>query len=134
MKREENNIRRTVLNSVLGTLDLSIRQFLQGETYPGETKRSAGIMATQEPFDAHKYAYIANVCVSKFARRQRIASNLLHLATDVAIVSDMKQLYVHVNLDNKAAQELYTKADFKIVEAASSAFSEDQRLLMLKVL
>lgn len=44
-------------------------------------------MASQEPFDAHKYAYIANVCVTKFARRQGIASNLLHLATDVAIAS-----------------------------------------------
>ncbi|XP_021727950.1 uncharacterized protein LOC110695064 [Chenopodium quinoa] len=133
MKREEKNVRRTVLNSVVGTLDLSIRQFLQGEIYPGETKRSSGILASQVPFDAHKYAYVANVCVSKFVRRQGIASNLLHLATDVAVTSGMKQLFVHVNLDNKAAQELYSKAGFEIVEGASSA-SEVQRLLMLKVL
>ncbi|KNA05851.1 hypothetical protein SOVF_186440 isoform B [Spinacia oleracea] len=133
VKREDKNARRTVLNSVVGTLDLSIRQFLRGETYPGETKRSSGILASQGPFDAHKYAYIANVCVSKFARRKGIALNLLYLATDVAIASGLKQLYVHANLDNKAAQELYIKAGFKIVEAASSA-SEDQRLLMLKVL
>ncbi|KMT09733.1 hypothetical protein BVRB_6g131790 isoform A [Beta vulgaris subsp. vulgaris] len=129
--KEEKNVRRTVLNSVVGTLDLSIRQFLRGETYPGEVKRSSRFLASQEPFDAHKYAYIANVCVTKFARRQGIASNLLHLATDVAIASGMKQLYVHVNLDNKAAQELYTKANFK---AASSAFLQNQRLLMVKVL
>ena len=35
VKKEEKNIRRTVLNSVVGTLDLSICQFLRGETYPG---------------------------------------------------------------------------------------------------
>ncbi|KNA05852.1 hypothetical protein SOVF_186440 isoform C [Spinacia oleracea] len=114
VKREDKNARRTVLNSVVGTLDLSIRQFLRGETYPGETKRSSGILASQGPFDAHKYAYIANVCVSKFARRKGIALNLLYLATDVAIASGLKQLYVHANLDNKAAQELYIKAGFKV--------------------
>lgn len=48
-------------------------------------KRWSTVLASQEPFDAHKYAYIANVCVSKFARRQGIASNMLHLASDVAI-------------------------------------------------
>lgn len=42
------------------------------------------MFATQEPFDTHKYAYIANVCVAKFARRQGIASNMLYLASDVA--------------------------------------------------
>ncbi|KAK9670038.1 hypothetical protein RND81_13G172500 [Saponaria officinalis] len=134
VKREEKNVRRTVLNSVVGTLDLSIRQFLQGETYPGEKKTSSVVLASQEPFGTHKYAYIANVCVSKFARRQRIASNLLHLATDVATSSGMKQLYVHVNSDNKAAQDLYSKTGFKIVEGASSTVSNDQRLLMLKEL
>ncbi|XP_057543732.1 GCN5-related N-acetyltransferase 6, chloroplastic-like [Amaranthus tricolor] len=134
IKKEDKKIRRTVLNSVVGTLDLSIRQFLRGEKYPGETKKSSGILARQAPFDAHKYAYIANVCVSKFARRQGIAFNLLYLAVDVATANGMKQLYVHVNIDNKAALDLYAKAGFEIVEAASSTFSEDRRFLMLKVL
>lgn len=49
-----------------------------------EVKRLSAVLACQEPFDAHKYAYIANVCVSKFARRQAIASNMLYLATDMA--------------------------------------------------
>ncbi|PIA53169.1 hypothetical protein AQUCO_00900044v1 [Aquilegia coerulea] len=35
VKKEDTDVKRTVLNSVMGTLDLSIRQFLQGETYPG---------------------------------------------------------------------------------------------------
>ncbi|XP_074294291.1 GCN5-related N-acetyltransferase 6, chloroplastic-like [Silene latifolia] len=132
VKREDKNARRTVLNSIVGTLDLSIRQFLQGETYPGE-KKSSVVLACQEPFGMHRYAYIANVCVSKFARRQRIASNMLHLAMDVAAFSGMKQLFVHVNADNNAAQDLYSKTGFKIVEVASS-ISEEQRLLMAKEL
>ncbi|KAH9612009.1 hypothetical protein KSS87_004024 [Heliosperma pusillum] len=141
VKREDKNARRTVLNSVVGTLDLSIRQFLQGETYPGEKKKSSAVLACQEPFGLHRYAYIANVCVPKFARRQRIASNMLHLAMDVAtsagtafplatsvifgvcfiiiqafkcMVQGMKQLFVHVNADNNAAQDLYSKTGFKV--------------------
>ncbi|XP_059625026.1 GCN5-related N-acetyltransferase 6, chloroplastic-like isoform X3 [Cornus florida] len=130
VKKEEKNIRRTVLNSVVGTLDLSIRQFLHGETYPGEVKRPTTVLASQEPFDAHKYAYIANVCVSKFARRQGIASNMLYLATDVATLAGTKELFVHVNAENNPAQELYKKTGFKVVEAVSSPLSKDQRLLM----
>lgn len=131
VKREEKNVRRTVLNSVVGTLDLSIRQFFPGETYPGN-KRSSSLLC--QAFRTRQYAYVANVCVSKFARRQGIASNLLHLATNMAIASGMKQLYVHVNANNNGAQGLYSKAGFKFVEGASSATSKDQRLLMLKVL
>ncbi|KAK1382726.1 GNAT domain [Heracleum sosnowskyi] len=130
VKKEDKNVRRTVLNSVVGTMDLSIRQFVQGETYPGEVKRLSAVLASQEPFDAHKYAYIANVCVSKYARRQKIASNMVYLATDMATSECMKQLFVHVNVDNKPAQELYKKAGFKIVSAASTPLSKDQRLLM----
>ncbi|PSR90098.1 Acyl-CoA N-acyltransferase protein [Actinidia chinensis var. chinensis] len=130
VKKEEKNIRRTVLNSVVGTLDLSIRQFLRGETYPGEIKRPSAILESHEPHDTHKYAYVANVCVLKFARRKGIALNMLYLATDVASLAGMKQLFVHVNADNLPAQELYKKTGFKIVEAASSPVSKDQMLLM----
>ncbi|KAG9157270.1 hypothetical protein Leryth_004926, partial [Lithospermum erythrorhizon] len=114
VKKEEKNVRRTVLNSVVGTLDLSVRQFLKGETYPGEVKRLSPVLASPEPFNAHKYAYIANVCVAKFARRQGIASNMLYLASDVAASQGMGQMYVHVNADNNAAQELYRKVGFKV--------------------
>lgn len=117
-----------------------------------EVNRLSAVLASQEPFDAHKYAYIANVCVSKYARRQKIASNMVYLATDMATsecmifnsllilaminvnlsfpyqsvilvnidfgsnfdLTGMKQLFVHVNVDNKPAQELYKKAGFKV--------------------
>ncbi|XP_077241520.1 GCN5-related N-acetyltransferase 6, chloroplastic-like isoform X2 [Tasmannia lanceolata] len=128
VKKEEKNVRRTVLNSVVGTLDLSIRQFLQGETFPGEVKRASAILMGHEAYDAHRYAYVANVCVSKYARRQGIASNMLYLATDVAISAGVKRLFVCVNADNKPAQDLYRKTGFELVEAAP--LLKDQRLLM----
>lgn len=130
VRKEDKTVRRTVLNSVVGTLDLSIRQFVQGETYPGEVKRVSPVLASQEPNDAHKYAYVANLCVAKFARRQGIATNILYLAIDMAISTDMRQLFVHVNAVNKPAQELYSKTGFKVVESASSPSQNDQRLLM----
>ncbi|KAJ4978807.1 hypothetical protein NE237_009587 [Protea cynaroides] len=130
VKKEEKNVRRTVLNSVVGTLDISIRQLLRGESYPGEIKKSSAFVACHEAYDSRKYAYVSNVCVSKFARRQGIASNMLYLAMDVASAAGMKQLYVHVNADNKPAQELYRKTGFEMVKDASSPWSKDQRLLM----
>ena len=45
------------------------------------------VLVSHDPFDAHKYAYIANVCVAKFARRQGIATNMVHLATEVATLA-----------------------------------------------
>ncbi|KAL3621940.1 hypothetical protein CASFOL_034136 [Castilleja foliolosa] len=133
VKKEDKNVRRTVLNSIVGTLDLSIRQFMQGEKHPGERKRLSAVFASQEPFGTHKYAYIANVCVAKYARRQGIASNMLYLATDVAMTSGMKQLFVHVNADNKPAQDLYNKTGFKVIEAASSHMSRDQRMILMAI-
>ncbi|XP_058107533.1 GCN5-related N-acetyltransferase 6, chloroplastic-like isoform X3 [Magnolia sinica] len=117
VKKEEENVRRSVLNSVVGTLDVSVRQFLQGETFPGEVKRASGVLVNHEANDAHRYAYIANVCVAKYARRRGIATNMLHLATDVAISAGMKQLFVHVNADNKPAQELYRKTGFEVTDS-----------------
>ncbi|KAG9444255.1 hypothetical protein H6P81_015595 [Aristolochia fimbriata] len=128
VKTEDKNVRRTVLNSVVGTLDLSIRQFLHGETFPGELKKVNAVLVSHEAYGSPRYAYIANLCVAKYARRQGIATNLLYLASDMAISAGMKQLFVHVNVDNKPAQALYSKAGFQVVEAAPP--SKDQRLLM----
>ncbi|XP_051142166.1 uncharacterized protein LOC127259061 [Andrographis paniculata] len=130
VKKDDKNGKRTVLNSIVGTLDLSIRQFVHGETHPREAKRLSAVMASKEPFDTHKYAYIANVCVAKYARRQGIASNMLYLATDVARTTGMNQIFVHVDPNNKPAEDLYTKVGFQVVEAASSDASKDQLTLM----
>nr|GMD17668.1 Peptide alpha-N-acetyltransferase [Ipomoea batatas] len=92
-----------------------------------EVKRQSGVFA---PFDVHRYAYIANVSVAKYARRQGIASNMLYLAADVAMSEGMKKLFVHVNEKNKIALDLYRKVGFEVVKAASSHVSSEQKLLM----
>lgn len=127
VKKEIKNVKRTVLNSIVGTMDLSIRQYLQGETYPGEVKRQSGVLASKQPFDAHKYAYISNVVVALYARRRGIALNMLHLAIDMAKSLGMKKLFVHVTSDNKPAQQLYKKGGFKF---ATNDASSEGRLLM----
>ncbi|KAL4578538.1 hypothetical protein LXL04_014662 [Taraxacum kok-saghyz] len=127
VKKEVKGVKRTVLSSIVGTMDLSIRQYLQGETYPGEVKRQSGVLASKQAFDAHKYAYISNVVVALYARRRGIALNMLHLAVDMATSKGMKKLYVHVSADNKPAQQLYKKGGFKF---ATNDASCEGRLLM----
>ncbi|KAK1411430.1 hypothetical protein QVD17_37979 [Tagetes erecta] len=121
VKKEVKNMKRTVLNSIVGTMDLSVRQYLQGETYPGEIKKQTCVLANKQPFDAHKYAYISNVVVAKYARRRGIALNMLSLATHLATSIGMKKLYVHVTAANKPGQELYKKGGFKFVTTDASS-------------
>ncbi|EPS65563.1 hypothetical protein M569_09217, partial [Genlisea aurea] len=130
VKKEDKNVRRTVINSIVGTLDLSVRQFMQGETYPGEMKRRFHVFGSLGPFDSHKYAYVSNLCVAKFARRQGIASNMLHLARDVAAKAGLERIFVHVNADNDAAQALYEKTGFKVFVESSSPNRNNPRILM----
>ncbi|EXB38949.1 hypothetical protein L484_027384 [Morus notabilis] len=61
----------------------------------------------------NRYGYVANLCVAKSARRQGIASNMLHFAVESATSDGVEQVYVHVHRHNKAAQELYQKMGFE---------------------
>ncbi|XP_057834219.1 GCN5-related N-acetyltransferase 6, chloroplastic isoform X6 [Cryptomeria japonica] len=82
---------------------------------------------------SHRYGYVANVCVAKFARRQGIGSNMLQLAIEIAKSSGLKDVFVHVNTNNKIAQQLYRNIGFKVVEAATSnSLGEQKQLLLLE--
>lgn len=117
VKKEEKNIKRTVIKSVVGTLDLSIRVFLQGETFPGEKVKSQLFFSINRE-GSNMYGYIANLCVGKSARRQGIACNMLRFAIESARSSGVEEVYVHVHRNNMAARELYEKTGFEIVETA----------------
>ncbi|XP_057834216.1 GCN5-related N-acetyltransferase 6, chloroplastic isoform X4 [Cryptomeria japonica] len=133
VKKEVKIKRRIVLNSIVGTLDLSIRQLLQGETFPGEQAGSSIYMSGSKSGCSHRYGYVANVCVAKFARRQGIGSNMLQLAIEIAKSSGLKDVFVHVNTNNKIAQQLYRNIGFKVVEAATSnSLGEQKQLLLLE--
>lgn len=47
----------------------------------------SSIFCTSKSGTNHRYAYVANVCVTKYARRQGIASNMLQLAIEIAEIS-----------------------------------------------
>ncbi|WZZ03365.1 hypothetical protein YC2023_089286 [Brassica napus] len=83
VKKEEKHIKRSVIKSVVGTLDLNIRFFLQGETFPGEKVKSQ-LFCTINREGSNRYGYIANLCVAKSARRQGIACNMLRFAVESA--------------------------------------------------
>ncbi|KAH9652683.1 N-acetyltransferase domain-containing protein [Citrus sinensis] len=126
VKKDEGNVKRTVLKSVVGTLDLSIRYLLQGENFPGERVNPPlfGCINRRGP---NRYGYIANLCVAKSARRQGIASNMLYFAVESAKSNDVEQVYVHVHRNNIAGQQLYKKMGFKVIlssslETAASGF------------
>lgn len=131
VKKDEKNVKRTVLRSVVGTLDLSIRYLLQGENFPGERIKPPlfGCINRKGP---NRYGYIANLCVVKSARRQGIASNMLHFAIESAKSHDVEQVYVRVHRNNIAGQQLYEKIGFKIVEMESSQLLEETDLLCIK--
>lgn len=130
VRKEDRNIRRTVLKSVVGTLDLSIRQLLQGENFPGEQVRASMYKSSSKSGHSHRYGYVANVCVAKFARRQGIASNMLQLAVEIAKSSGVKDVFIHVNTNNKVAQQLYKNIGFEMVEAAASHLLIEQTQLL----
>ncbi|XP_075672822.1 GCN5-related N-acetyltransferase 6, chloroplastic [Castanea sativa] len=127
--KEVKNVKRTVIKSVVGTLDLSIRYMLHGETFPGERVR-AHLFCSINRTDPNKYGYIANLCVIKSARRRGIARNMLHFAVESAKSESVEQVYVHVHRSNIPALELYQKMGFEIVEEASSQLVEDQTFLL----
>ncbi|XP_031473604.1 uncharacterized protein LOC116246056 isoform X2 [Nymphaea colorata] len=128
-KKEEKNVRRTLLNSIVGTLDVCIRSFSHGESFPGDLRRAATFTAVGASC-MRRYAYVANLCVAKYARRQGIGKNMMYLAIDFAMLAGIKKIFIHVNGTNKPAQELYQKIGFEMVEEASSPMAMDERLLM----
>ncbi|XP_034225843.1 uncharacterized protein LOC117635617 isoform X2 [Prunus dulcis] len=112
VRKEPKNVKYTVVKSVVGTLDLSIRYLLDGETFPGEREKAPPFCSINRT-QSNRYGYISNLCVSKAARCQ-----------------GAEQVYVHVHRKNKPAQELYRKMGFEMVEKATSQLEEEQTYLL----
>eukprot|EP00261_Vitis_vinifera_P008864 XP_002278105.2 PREDICTED: uncharacterized protein LOC100254310 [Vitis vinifera] len=129
VKKEERGVKQTVLKSVVGTLDLSIRYLLNGDTFPGEQVK-APLFCSINRTRSSKYGYVANLCVAKSVRRQGIASNMLHFAVESAKSIGVEQVFVHVHRNNGPAQELYQKMGFEMVEVASSQLLQEQTYLL----
>ncbi|KAL6867218.1 hypothetical protein ACP4OV_015242 [Aristida adscensionis] len=125
---KNDELRRTVLNSVVGTLDICVRHPLHGEKFPGEPGKLSLHCRIYQP-DQPKFGYVTNVCVAKYARRQGIASNMLLLAIDAAKLNGAENIYIHVHKDNLPAWKLYDKIGFKMVDLEGVCHSSDLCLL-----
>ncbi|GLT74292.1 hypothetical protein SLA2020_460970 [Shorea laevis] len=128
VKKEERNVKRTILKSIVGTLDFSIRHLLHGESFPGEVGKP--LSCSIHTAKINKYGYVSNLCVAKSARRQSIASNMLYFVMELARSDGIEQVYVHVHRNNRPAKELYQKMGFEMVELASSQLLEEQTDLL----
>lgn len=114
---------------VVGTLDLSIQHFRHGQTFPGELLKHPLVWLMERKASIW-YAYIANLCVAKSARRQGVATCMLQYAISTAKANGAQKVFVHVHRHNKPARDLYQKIGFQIVDGATLQLSEEQTYLL----
>ncbi|XP_050383577.1 uncharacterized protein LOC126800287 [Argentina anserina] len=133
MTKDSKDVKRNVLQSMVGTVDLRTRYMMDGETFPEQLVKHSefkDFKMTRE----NRYGYIANLCVIKPARCQGVGSNMLQFAIKQAKLDELERVYMHVDRKNKKAQGLYNKMGFQIVESASAQLEKDQLyLLYLKI-
>ncbi|KAL2480316.1 Acyl-CoA N-acyltransferases (NAT) superfamily protein [Abeliophyllum distichum] len=129
VKKGDRNVKKTVLKSVVGTLDLSIRYLPHGQTFPGELVKTPFFCLVDRK-GSSRYGYIANLCIAKSARRQGIASSMLQFAIMSAKQQGADKVFVHVHRHNIPAQGLYQKMGFEVIEAANSPISGDETYLL----
>lgn len=102
---------------IIGTVELSFRT-----EYGWKGKR--------------KYAYIANLAVSKNYRRQGIGSQLLSKCEKIAKDQGFNELYLHVLASNQNGQQLYSQNDYTLRETETDLYSlfvpSKRRLLLAK--
>nr|XP_004239318.1 uncharacterized protein LOC101263025 [Solanum lycopersicum] len=132
VRAEDKIIRHTVLNSVVGTLDLIIGHLSSGESFPGG-RVNAPDLSNIERSSINRYGYIANLCVLKSSRRKGVARNMLNFAIRLAKEYGAEKVFVHVHTNNGPAQKLYQNVGFQVVEVKNHKLAEEQpHLLFLR--
>ncbi|XP_015074760.1 uncharacterized protein LOC107018720 isoform X2 [Solanum pennellii] len=132
VRAEDKIIGHTVLNSVVGTLDLIIGHLSSGESFPWG-RVNAPDLSNIERSSINRYGYIANLCVLKSSRRKGVARNMLHFAIRLAKEYGAEKVFVHVHTNNGPAQKLYQNVGFQVVEVKNHKLAEEQpHLLFLR--
>ncbi|CAJ1940501.1 unnamed protein product [Sphenostylis stenocarpa] len=129
VKKQHKDVKRLVVRSVVGTLDLNIRYLLVGETFPGELGNPPRFCKVNRT-PSSIFGYIANLCVAKSLRRKGIASNMLYFAVESAKSNGVPRLYVHVDRDNNPALVLYQKFGFEVVDRANPSLIKSKTYLL----
>ncbi|GMJ15724.1 GCN5-related N-acetyltransferase 6 [Hibiscus trionum] len=128
-----SKVEPNVIRSVVGTLDYTVRNYLQGETETSPMFRErpeAGRFPIMKRARPEKYGYVSNLCVQKSARRRKIGSNMMRFAIEVALLSGLESVFVHVHRYNAPALELYRKLGFEVVEEVNYLLEEEQMYLL----
>lgn len=90
------------------------------------------------PWQGDRHVYVSNLAVGQGFRRQGIASALLQSCEQLAQQWRIYELRLHVMEDNLAAQALYRKAGFRVVQAEDTPASwvglQARRLLLRKTI
>ncbi|PSR16598.1 N-acetyltransferase [filamentous cyanobacterium CCP3] len=90
------------------------------------------------PWQGDRHIYISNLAVGQSFRRQGIASALLQSCEQLAQQWRIYELRLHVMEDNLAAQALYGKAGFKVLQTEDTPASwvglQARRLLLGKII
>ncbi|KAL3623597.1 hypothetical protein CASFOL_032413 [Castilleja foliolosa] len=114
MVSKDINVERTIPKSVVGTLDLSVRYLLHGQTFPGDQLKPPRFWLGDGK-SSSRYGYISNLCVAKSARRKGVASRMLHFAIMSSKAEGAEKVFVHVYKNNISAQCLYQKLGFQVI-------------------
>ncbi|KAI3932925.1 hypothetical protein MKW92_023848 [Papaver armeniacum] len=122
----------TVLENVIGTLDIRVKYLLQGETYPEELVKRANLYCTFKKRGSEKCGIITNVTVAESARQQGVGSNMLKFAIEAAKEEGAKQVFLQVVRDNEPALALYRKMGFEIFAEATPQ-QEEQNLYLCSI-
>uniref|UniRef100_A0A0E0LSZ4 N-acetyltransferase domain-containing protein n=1 Tax=Oryza punctata TaxID=4537 RepID=A0A0E0LSZ4_ORYPU len=88
---------------VVGSLDLNQCLWLPDEL----TGKRPGVNES-----SHTRAYLSNVCVAKELQRNGLGYSLVDKSKKLAREWGITDLYVHVAINNEAAQKLYNKCGF----------------------
>ncbi|MCL7023855.1 hypothetical protein MKW94_017103 [Papaver nudicaule] len=113
IRKEDEN------NKVVGTLNFTVKQQVDGETNPDQEVVSAKMIKTFKQSESLKYGIVSNLAVARIARQQGVGSSMLKFVTEFAKESGIKQIFLQVHRENKPALALFRKMGFTISAKAT---------------
>ncbi|KAL3921185.1 MAG: hypothetical protein SGARI_006744 [Bacillariaceae sp.] len=102
---------------VVGTAEISFHEF--SDTRLGQARHADRIL------------YVTEVAVNNKFRRRGIAKLMMNAIDKVASIRRIETIYLHVDVDNKAALRLYENAGFRKLPSNNAVFYEFTRKLNL---
>eukprot|EP00555_Chaetoceros_dichaeta_P009436 CAMPEP_0198266960 /NCGR_PEP_ID=MMETSP1447-20131203/30898_1 /TAXON_ID=420782 /ORGANISM="Chaetoceros dichaeta, Strain CCMP1751" /LENGTH=547 /DNA_ID=CAMNT_0043957295 /DNA_START=109 /DNA_END=1748 /DNA_ORIENTATION=- len=110
-------LNRADIEVIVGSVECSTHEFIHTEL--GRRRPGGTIM------------YITEVAVSPDSRRNGVGTLLLKAVDQLAKLKEMETIYLHVDVENAAACELYKKAGYKILDSTNHIYAEFTTVLNL---